>query len=427
VFRYSHGLGPRETALTETHVLSLSLEETQIIVQLQKAFCPTLCWTGDATTALEEKETESEDNRKLLRQELISKIDSFLRTLPGGERQRWFLKTNRHSCKDSPLDHPLQRDLSIFSAELDLHEVPIASDLDDIDFGPAFLAMCRSRLTSTAITNGEEVLSLLERSQRIHSDFNLQLRLCPSPWDCYLAFAPFDERMARYPLHEFRCYVSHRQVRCIMQYSYLATCPLPPEMMPHAIRAMVSHLNAHYLPGVPPALLDLAVDVQCIPVASPDGPTAAGLPAFEVRLIEVNPLGPGTVWGHLSWERDRPWLLFPPGTGGDPSLLPAQGCFSDTQGGERTVLWHSHESPVSADLSEGGQEQCLCVAMFTSRHPVGMVWGALAHIPPDYLLIVWEKWRLEELQQSQSQRAVQRASASSSGEGGREKASCVVA
>jgi hypothetical protein len=260
VFQYSHRLGPRETALTEIHVLPLTIQEVQKIVQLQKVFCPALAWTDDESL---DHDKESEVSLEHFRKEFIAKVDAFLSVFSQG--QKWFVKTNRHSCKDSPLDHPLERDLSIFSAELDLHAIPVGDDLDDIDFGSAFLAMCRSRLTSTAISSGNEVLSLLERSQRIYGDFTLQLRLCPSPWDCYLAFTPFDERMARYPLHEFRCFISHRQVRCITQYSYLATCPLSPESMPHAVRALVAFLNDHYLPRVPLTILDLAVDLQSPP------------------------------------------------------------------------------------------------------------------------------------------------------------------
>jgi hypothetical protein len=392
VFQYSHQLGPRDTSQTPTYLLQLTFDEVQNLIQIQSAYHPSMNLTGDEMISSHEKQQEE---LQTFQTHLIQKIDSFLHTLPSScssHEQKWFVKTNRHSCKDSPLDHPTEKDLLIYSHELDQYPIPPQRNLDEIDFGSAFLAMCRSRLISTAIQNGTDVINLLLRSKRIYDDFTLQIRLCPSPWDCYLAFTPFDDHMAQYPLHEFRCYISNRQLRCIMQYSYLITCPIPSADLLHAVQAISDYLHEHFLPSLSSDILDLAVDLQCIP--RDHNPTE-----FEIKFIETNPLGPGTVWGHLHWETDQPWLLFPDGEGHNTSLLPPTGRICDTQGGERTVLWIP--SPGQSFGGSGGRDEdrCVCVVMYTSRHPVGMVWGGLAHIPPDYMLLIWEKWKLQELQQ----------------------------
>ena len=406
VFQYSHQLGPRDTSQTTVHLLSLTLNEVQNLIRLQSSYHPSMNWTGDEILPSHEQQEELQT----FQTELIQKIDSFLENISSSSsnQQNWFVKTNRHSCKDSPLDHPTEKDLLIYSHELDQYPIPPQRNLDEIDFGSAFLAMCRARLVSTAIQNGNDVLSLLLRSKRIYDDFTLQVRLCPSPWDCYLAFTPFDEHMARFPLHEFRCYISNRQLRCVMQYSYLMTCPIPSADIPHAIQAIADYLHDQFLPSLSSEILDLAVDLQCIPR---DIDTNISMttqqPLFEIKFIETNPLGPGTVWGHLHWETDQSWLLFPPGHGRNTSLLPPRGQITDTQGGERTVLWNSCTLPSKKshrEESDGCVDDgdCICVVMYTSRHPVGMVWGGLAHIPPDYMLVIWEKWKLEEVQQEKS-------------------------
>lgn len=409
VFEYSHSLGPKgsfqfqfqspssssqlesqlESQSQSTHILSLSMEEVQKITLLQSS---NWIWTGD-----ENSQNNSEINDlELFKQHFILKINEFLSNISNSSNQKWFLKTNRHSCKDSPLDHPTENDLQIFKNELNLFPtIPLnISNIDEIDFGVAFLAMCRSRLESTAVRNGNDVLSLLIRSKRIYDDFILQLRICPLPWDCYLAFTSYDDEMAKYPLHEFRCYISNRQIRCIMQYSYLITCPISSQQMPYAIKSILNYLNDQFIPSIPNEILDLVVDLQCIPLSTTSEEEENNL--YQIKFIETNPLGPGTVWGHLSWDVDRSWLLFNPEDGKNTSILPSQGHISDTQGGERVIEWYP-----SID-----NEKCHCVVLYTSHHPLGMVWGGIAHIPADYLLIVWEKWNLQRLQQENNSTAV---------------------
>lgn len=395
VFEYSHCLGPRHqltmsslalrgnsnSSASSLHILPLSLQEVQHLISLQRQTIPGMAWTGEENSFSASDATQGDLDA--FRGEFVAKVDSFLSSI-SSECGKWFLKTNRHSCKDSPLDSPNEKDLALFAEELDRYPVPAEhlKSLDDVDFGSAFLAMCRSRLESTAVRNGEDVLSLLIRSKRIYGDFTLQVRLQPIPWDCYLAFSPYDDQMAQYPLHEFRCYLSNRQVRCIMQYSYLITCPIPPEEMPSAVQTIVTYLYHDFLPSLSQDILDVAVDVQCIPSNSSK--------QFEIKFIETNPLGPGTVWGHLSWDGDRSWLLFDPQDAQNVSILPSEAVIPDSQGGERRVQWY-HPA-----------DGCVCVVLYTSRHPLGMLWGALAHIPPDYMLVLWEKWRLEELQEAEN-------------------------
>lgn len=389
IFGYSHSLGPRSNLVfsssdsTESkdspsalHILPLTLEEVEHLISLQLHTIPSLSWTNDDIFL-------DQNDLQTFRLDLITKIDSFLSSIPSNNC-KWFLKTNRHSCKDSPLDFPTEKDLSLFAQELDRFPIPTehVTTIDEVDFGSSFLAMCRSRLESTAVQSGEDVLSLLTRSKRIYGDFSLQVRLRPTPWDCYLAFSPYDDQMAQYPFHEFRCYISNRQIRCIMQYSYLVTCPISADDMPFAIEAIIDFLQNKFLPMLSSQILDLAVDVQCLPVLPQQ---------YEIKFIETNPLGPGTVWGHLSWDTDRCWLLFDPQDEQNPTILPPQTQISDTQGGERRILW---QRPPN--------QRCVCVVLYTTCHPRGMVWGALAHIPPDYMLIIWKKWRLEELQEGKS-------------------------
>jgi hypothetical protein len=78
-------------------------------------------------------------------------------------RRRWFVKTNRHSPKDSPLDSPTPHDMELFRAELMRDGLcsppPRTQSVDAIDFGGVFRCVLRSRLLSLAAVNGEESLS----------------------------------------------------------------------------------------------------------------------------------------------------------------------------------------------------------------------------------------------------------------------------
>jgi hypothetical protein len=467
IFMYSHSLGPRDTMQNTVSVMQISKQDAEMLVQLYRLVNASVVIPEAITTA-------SVDS---IRNQLISKIDAFMSTLPGDTK--WFVKTNRHSCKDSPLDHPLPSDLQLFTGVLSEFDMPpLDVSLDDLDFGPCFEAMCRARLHATAVTNGTMVVSLLERSRRIHDDFTLQLEYCPDPWDCYIAFSPFCDTMARYPLHEFRCYISRRKLRCISQYSYLVTCPIASALMPDAVRAMARCVEEEIIPTLDASIIDAAVDIQCVPAnTSENGVIGHNLSHFAVSVIEVNPLGPGTVWGHLHWESDKRWLLGDnfevnaeaeqEGEDGDSSgvhsrgacILPRPRRVLDSAGNEKIVQWYrrtlsSHCNtttiPLHALVSEHRYELVDCgvdygvclseyqinkeilqtlspniavgrdpssllmetssakhdevtsdggnvvVVLFTSNHPRGMELGALAHIPSDYLLQVWEQWRIEE-------------------------------
>ena len=434
IFSYSHQLGPRDTLATGVSTLAFSIEDAKHIIQLYRHTFPSVLIP----------EPDYDIQVDTIRNDLISKIDMFLSTLaPNG---RWFLKTNRHSCKDSPLDHPLETDIELFASVLSEVEVPpMHLNIDNIDFGPCFEAMCVARLQATSISDGASTVSLLERSKRIHDDLSLQLELCPDPWDCYLAFSPFDDDMTRYPTHEFRCFVSRRKLRCITQYSYLIKCPIPADLIPVAVQAISSCIEEEVLPALDNAIRDAAVDVQCVPVAGGQ----KSHPVFTVRVIEINPLGPGTVWGHLEWEKDKQWLL-----SGDvmvaidgctrqdqekstniPSantesvtntdtirrrcILPMPSRYDDSAGGQKTIDWYGMECSEGQQLSRQyrkiDQSECrgyssgdgdgyysnlpyqqVVVVLYTSLHPIGLNSGALAHMPSAYLLVVWSAWRMEE-------------------------------
>ena len=159
-----------------------------------------------------------------------------------------------------------------------------------------------------------QVLDLLERSQRTHDDLNIQLEHSESTWDCYLAFLPFVPTIAEHPLHEFRCVVSKGVVRCVAQYSHNVKCPINESDMPRAGAACAAFVRDSVMPDLPHDVVDAAIDVSCTAKATP---REEGRPIaeFDVSLIEVNPLGPGCIWGVLNWDRDRHWLLAQQGDG----------------------------------------------------------------------------------------------------------------
>ncbi len=465
IFSYSHRLGPRDAMQYESgdvFIMPFTKQDAQDIVQLHRLSFPSVI----------NPEADSKASAEDLRQNLILNVDNFLSSIPS---RRWFVKTNRHSCKDSSLDHPLCRELELFAHKLSHIEVPSLNiPLESLDFGSAFEAMCIARLQATAVTDGASTVSLLERSKRIHDDLSLQLEICPDPWDCYLAFSTFDEEMAKHPLHEFRCHISRRKLRCITQYSYLVCCPIPSHLMPRAVQAMALCVERQVLPLLGEDIWDAAVDVQCVP--HPSHPLS-----FAVRIIEVNPLGPGSVWGHLHWERDKMWLLSDAifstdiadvtvdlpqqqkssGSGGNVLILPRPCRVSDNLGGERCIEWYSPIPPASStkttseniiekedekgrkgegkpihyfppdDNEDGGgingrryelmndslvrqyidgsgdhggycsSISPLChrhvmVVLYTTKHPLGLNFGALAHMPSDYLIELWNKWQMDD-------------------------------
>ena len=300
------------------------------------------------------------------------------------------MKTNRHSCKDSVLDHPSDKDLGTFRANMQALQCPAVDiALDDVDFSAAFEAMCRARIQATAVTSGAEAVSLLSRSRRIYEDFELQLRPDIGIDDFYLFFSPFDDAMAQNPMHEFRCYISGRQLRCIAQYSYLTACPIPEDRIQVAATSIAFDIVNYFIPQMADGVSDVAVDVQCVP-EDPDNVS------FTVRRIEVNPLGPGTVWGTLDWQNDSTWLL-------GKVCPPESSVRRDTQG-EKLVreLMNLVVSPASPG---SGRETVACVVTYIAQKPcLGVCNSALAHMPPDYMLVLWEEWRLGERKESSSDR-----------------------
>merc|ERR1712100_524772 len=92
--------------------------------------------------------------------------------------------------------------------------------------------------------------------------------------------------------------------------------------------------------------------------------------------IELNPLGPGCVWGLVDWQHDSDWLL-----GRTP--IPDESRTSDTHGGEaRSIV---------VDLVEK------CVVRFTAETPPGLSMGGLAHMPPEYMLVMFESMGLDRV------------------------------
>ena len=341
------------------------------------------------------------------------------------------MKTTRHSPKDAPLDTPSESDLQHFRAEMQLRQLdqplPREADPDAIDFGPAFEALLCSRLRSLAVAQGSEAVSLLTRSRRIHDDFQLELaenvtlsnpnsepnsesnlenlpentkenkddddqtdddlsgvslrllaRLLRSAHESRcsaLFFSPFDATTSRWPLHEFRVFVVSRRVRAIAQYQHLVASPLAACMAP-AAQAMARFVAA-LLPSVD--AIDVAVDVQCVPSGAQQG-------VFDVRLIEVNPFGPGCVWGVFDWAKDRHWLQ-------GREEVPDSFSIEDTAGG----------CTAYTRVLEGADA---FLVGFVRRHPLGFVFGGLAHMDVAYFAEIHQMWGLEELLQSNPSPAV---------------------
>ena len=373
VFQYASRLGPRDASTQLQLVMPLSKQDAYNIIDIYRSReCSELL--GAPRLSVHQLAAACK--------ELMTRIDALLSSHPGAT---WFMKTNRHSLKDAPLDHPVDSDLAIFRRELGrTTPPPPGANIDEVDFGPAFEAMCRSRLQSTIVRTGADAISLLARSKRIHDDFCLQIQLQDQEqWDCYLSFIGFDAAMAEYPTNEFRCYISRRELRCIMQYSYLVRCPIIDDLIQQAADAICRLLNDEVFPTLPVDVFDVAADVQCVAIP----PVHITDPySFRVKLIELNPLGPGSVWGQLDWDTDSSWLL---GSGALPS--PCQR--SDTAGGEnkRVLCAQQRHAPGSP------QSDKLFIFAYTSRHPLGLNLGALAHVPPDYMLELWKMWKIEKL------------------------------
>ena len=375
IMSYTTGLGPRDTTTTTgapaAAVLPLSRDEASALISLYRRLC--------ASCVYPEVTDEEYELARTVGNNLTSRIDTFLADLPGGS-SGYFIKTNRHSCKDSPIDHPTAADIETFRAELRArglwHPKPAGTNPDSIDFGPAFEAFCSARLKATAVHCGRDAVSLLERSHRTHDDLDLQLDNAADGqkrWDLYLAFIPFEPEVAHTPLNEFRCFISRGVVRCVAQYSYMVACPIPPEHMPHAGHACAQLAN-QLLPTLPEGVCDVALDVRCIPVAAAQN----GSCKFNVSLIEVNPLGPGCVWGVVDWNRDKDWLL---GKSNLPALtLPCSR--PDTTGNVTDYIWDSEGKVMVA---------------FTSAHAAGCEMGGLAHMPPEFLIEVHEAWELKQI------------------------------
>lgn len=204
------------------------------------------------------------------------------------------------------------------------------------------------------------------RSHRTHGDLRLQLD-CEATWDCYLAFLPFVPDIADTPLNEFRCYVSRGIVRCIAQYSYLVQCPIPADDMPEAGQACAAFVRP-LLPSLPGGVEDVAIDVRCVP---------RGAGGFKVSLIEVNPLGPGCVWGTLYWDHHCDWLL---GRCPPPFQIPSST--GDNEGNSTAYVLDSEREVVVA---------------FTSSHARGFTMGGLSHMPAGFLMELHEAWGLGRL------------------------------
>ena len=108
IFQYSHSLGPQGTEDIKKHeILQLTYEETLSIRNLYIKTCPSV---------LVPDLTESQKTDLLVSEKALQiKFDDFLSKIKGKYKEEyWFLKTNRHSCKDSPLDNPNQNDLQLF-------------------------------------------------------------------------------------------------------------------------------------------------------------------------------------------------------------------------------------------------------------------------------------------------------------------------
>jgi len=355
VFSYAHQLGPRDAGI-EARVVPLSREECQALVTMHRGRYPSVLLPEVSETEIEEAKCFVDTIKK--------RVDELLHG-----SGRWFVKTNRHSCKDAP---PTEADAALFRLELQNRQLaqplPKGTNPDEIDFGPAFEAFLAARLQGMVVTSGESAVELVVRSPRAHDDLQLQLELETDHFDCYLAFFPFDDCTS--PLHEFRCFVTGRQVRCVAQYQYLHRCPIADADMPSAVVSIADYVRLRVLPTLPDNILDVAVDLRCLRVDE----------LWEIDLIELNPLGPGCVWGVMDWKSDKDWLL-----GRAPPPQPEE--VRDSVGGALRSLLVPGPGPDCPPV----------VARFTSQHPLGLTMGGLAHMGNEMLLVLFTAWDVERV------------------------------
>ena len=161
---------------------------------------------------------------------------------------------------------------------------------------------------------------------------------------------------------------------------------------------------------------------------------------FDVSVIEVNPLGPGCVWGVFDWDCDKEWLLGrtectrPARTivsgGNATDYLRVAACLYSRDSPRDTVTtWEcvqcsfensagnpqctdcgsKHAAAAAAAAAEGftDREDAVggdVVVAFTSAHCPGFSMGGLAHMPAPYLAVLHDVWGLDAVFDAEQER-----------------------
>ncbi len=114
IFKYSCKMGSKDNKYNKFEILQLSKEDAITIRNLYRRDLSNII-----IPELNKSEKELLVNSEA---ELLYKIDNFLKTLD--TEDGFFMKTNRHSCKDSPIDHPTENDINLFKLELTKCDIP---------------------------------------------------------------------------------------------------------------------------------------------------------------------------------------------------------------------------------------------------------------------------------------------------------------
>jgi len=148
------------------------------------------------------------------------------------------------------------------------------------------------------VTNGEQVVELISKSQRVFSDINFYFQyrtLGASSGQLCLILRAWIENIPQD--HEFRCYAVDKKLTAISQYQCYCVFPaLQNEEHVKKIREAILKFHDTIKEHIP--LNDYVVDF----IVFPD---------YSVNIIEFNPMGPSLSSGSalFNWEKDLDLLM----------------------------------------------------------------------------------------------------------------------
>lgn len=370
LIKYANEVGSANFNFHNFYILELTIEDAVTIVNLHRRE-----YSNIIIPELSMKEIESLNITEKI---LYDKINQFLSEKIKKENNTngFFMKTNRHSCKDSPIDYPNSSDIQNFIDQIKKTEIPtMDKTIDNIDFSIAFNSMCMSRLKSIKVTNADDAMSLLKRSKRIFNGMKMSIE--NKDLNIYLAFCNYNDDIVQYSSNEFRCVISKGQLRCIFQYSYMIKLNLfddNDELINDMINEIRRKIEKEII-NFPDYLKDVLIDVQVVPISNSNGSQS-----FNINLLEYNPLGPGGIWGDLYWDRDKDWLL-----GNKP--IPDSVSYSDNL--NRRI------SKIKI-LYDNNNEKNVIYFIYTTKSTVGFDFEGLYCMNQEYMLELWKYWKMEE-------------------------------